>query len=68
VDQAKIYADTLVRMQHRDSAGWHPMNEVSDVHDTAGSDPERRWLSRRIFRCDKCSEEIMVEVPMAGTG
>ena len=51
----------LARLEHGHGGNeWHAMEEVGDA---AGSDPERKWSSGRIFRCTVCADEIRVTLP-----
>lgn len=53
----------LLRLEHAHGKDdWHRMQEVTPAHDSAASDPERKWSRQRIFRCESCSEEIRVDV------
>lgn len=54
----------LARLEHHHGGGeWHEMYEVSEAHDSAEGDPERKWSHGRIFRCSTCADEIRVLAP-----
>ncbi len=61
MDQGRAYIDTLLRMKHRHGDGWHPMVEVPGMHERAERDVEGEWNRGRIFRCEQCQDEILVE-------
>jgi len=67
LDQGRTFVDTLIRLQHRHEDAWQPMSEREGTHGAAEKDVERGWSRGRIFRCDTCEEEILVEQrPEAG--
>jgi hypothetical protein len=51
--------ELLLRMEHRHGDRWVRL-EPSPEHDAAESDPERAWVSGRIYRCPECSEVVRV--------
>lgn len=53
-----------LRLMHRHGDGdYTPMSETRE-HDSADHDPERGWIrGARIFRCDTCSDEVLVIPP-----
>ncbi|MFL5755245.1 MAG: hypothetical protein ACJ77N_03015 [Chloroflexota bacterium] len=54
-------AEAEYRISHRHSDGsYWDMEEVAQRHDPGVADPERSWLSRRIFRCRDCDELVTV--------
>jgi hypothetical protein len=59
----------LLRFEHSHGKDdWHRMHEVTSAHDSAASDPERKWdRGDRIFRCDSCAEEIRIVSPEDAT-
>lgn len=61
MDQGRAYVDTLLRLRHRDGDAWHPMVELEGAHGAAEKDVERGWGRGRIFRCNECDVEILVE-------
>jgi hypothetical protein len=61
MDPLTILMTYRVEHSHRDG-GWGEMVESGNQHDPAGSDPERDWGRRRIFRCTTCDEVVAVQV------
>ena len=61
MDQGRTYADTILRLKHRDGDAWHPLVELEATHNVAERDVERGWLRSRIFRCNECDIEIVLE-------
>jgi hypothetical protein len=56
------WAAVQYRIEHRHSDGdWAPMVEEGSHHDAAEHDPERQWGKRRLFRCTKCDEAVLIE-------
>ena len=53
-----------LRLMHRHSGGgMSPMLETRE-HDAADHDPEKQWIKgARIFRCESCSDEVIVVPP-----
>jgi hypothetical protein len=53
-----------LRLMHRHGDGdYVPMHE-SREHGSADHDPERSWIrGARIFKCDSCSDEVLVVPP-----
>lgn len=49
-----------IEHQHADG-GWAPLVEEGNHHDAAAHDPERQWGKRRLFRCTKCDEAVLIE-------
>lgn len=58
-----------IRLLHRHGDGeYAPMTERAE-NSAAAADPERMWKSgTRIFACDMCSDEIVVEPAADTTG
>lgn len=52
-----------LRLMHRhDGHDYSPMSERD--HDAADHDPEQSWIKgARIFKCDTCSDEVIVIPP-----
>jgi hypothetical protein len=52
-----------LRLMHRHGDNdYVPMSERD--HDSADHDPERSWIrGARIFKCDTCSDEVIVIPP-----
>ena len=49
------------RIEHRHGDGsWAPMVEEGSHHDSAQHDPERSWGKRRLFRCTRCDESVLI--------
>jgi hypothetical protein len=49
------------RIEHRHGDGsYAPMTEEHSHHDPADHDPERSWGVRRLFRCTKCDEGVLI--------
>ncbi len=55
--------ETLLRLKHRHGQSWQEMDDITERRGVAATDPEREWSSHRIFRCEACAEEILVEMP-----
>jgi hypothetical protein len=68
LDQGRAFVDTMLRLNHRHGDAWHPMVEVPGMHDRPEQDLERSWRRGRIFRCEECQEEILVESGAQGSG
>ena len=53
-----------LRLMHRHGDNdYTPMHETRD-HGSADHDPERGWIrGARIFKCDTCSDEVIVIPP-----
>jgi hypothetical protein len=53
-----------LRLMHRHGDNdYIPMHETRE-HDSADHDPERGWMrGARIFKCDTCSDEVLVVPP-----
>lgn len=54
-----------LRLMHRHGGenDYSTMSEARD-HDSADHDPERGWIrGARIFRCDSCTDEVLVIPP-----
>jgi hypothetical protein len=50
------------RVEHRHGDGsYAPMTEERSHHDSADHDPERSWGKRRLFRCTRCDESVLIE-------
>ena len=48
-----------LQLEHRHSDGsWSPLEPAP--HGEPEHDSERLWLSRRIFRCPTCDEQVAV--------
>jgi hypothetical protein len=48
-----------LRLEHRHSDGsWSPLEPPP--HGEPEHDAERSWLTRRIFRCPTCDEQVAV--------
>jgi len=55
-------AEVQYRIEHRHGDGsWAPMVEEASHHDSAEHDPERSWGKRRLFRCTRCDESVLIE-------
>jgi hypothetical protein len=55
-------AEVQYRIEHRhQDGGWAPMVEEGSHHDSAEHDPERSWGKRRLFRCTRCDEAVLIE-------
>ncbi len=67
MDQGRAYVDTLVRLQHRHGNAWHPLVEVQGLHERGEKDVERQWSGGRIFRCQSCAEEVLLEEEHPGS-
>lgn len=50
----------MARLQHSHGGEWHDLTEVTPAHDSAEGDPERSWVSGRVFRCSTCEHEIRI--------
>ena len=60
MDQIRLQ-EAQYRLEHRHSDGsWASMEPVRQHHDPAEHDPERAWSVRRIFRCTRCDETVMI--------
>ena len=57
---ARRVNELLLRMEHRHGDRWVRL-EPTPEHDAAESDPERAWVSGRIYRCPECSEVVRVD-------
>jgi len=59
----------MLRLMHRHGDDdYAPMSESRD-HDSADHDPERSWIrGARIFKCDTCTDEVIVVPPDAEPG
>lgn len=54
----------LARLEHHHGGHeYHYMNEVTEPHSPADTDPERDWARGRIYRCSVCEDEIRVTLP-----
>jgi hypothetical protein len=54
-------AEVQYRIEHQHGDGsWAPMVEERSHHDSADHDPERSWGQRRLFRCTKCDESVLI--------
>jgi hypothetical protein len=54
-------AEMQLRIEHRhDDGSWAEMLEDESPHDPAAHDPERSWGRRRLFRCTRCDETVLV--------
>lgn len=63
MDPGRAFADTLLTLKHRHGDTWHAMVEIRGTHGVAEREVEREWATRRIFRCEVCADEILVETP-----
>jgi hypothetical protein len=49
------------RIEHRHGDGSvAPMTEVPVHHDSTQHDPERSWGVKRLFRCTRCDETVLI--------
>ena len=49
------------RIEHEHADGsWGQLVEQPAHHDPAAHDPERAWSLRRIFRCTKCGDTVII--------
>jgi hypothetical protein len=57
-----INFQALRLMHHHGGDDYSPMSQRD--HDSADHDPERSWIrGARIFKCDTCSDEVIVVPP-----
>jgi hypothetical protein len=60
MDQIRLQEATY-RLEHRHGDGsWGPMTEQPSHHAPADHDPERSWGRRRLFRCTRCDEAVLI--------
>jgi hypothetical protein len=60
MDQTRI-EEAQYRLEHRhDDGTWRTMVEVPVHHDSAQHDPERSWGVKRLFRCTRCDETVLI--------
>ena len=49
----------IARLEHNHGGvAWHDMTDVTPLHGSSMTDPERDWPNARIFRCKACDNEI----------
>ena len=55
------------RLMHRHEDKWVEMSPVAE-QSADSLDPERRLVhAARVYRCDTCDEEVLVELPEASS-
>jgi hypothetical protein len=60
MDQIRREAEEY-RLEHRHGDGsWAPMSEERSHHAPSDHDPERSWGRRRLFRCIRCDETVLI--------
>jgi hypothetical protein len=60
MDQTRI-EEAQYRLEHRhDDGTWGRMVEQPVHHDSAQHDPERAWGIKRLFRCTRCDETVLI--------
>ena len=58
MDSVRVFQE--LQLQHRhDDGSWVRMERVPEGEPE--HDPERSWLTGRIFRCTTCDEQIRVD-------